>query len=337
MTDAASGPLVAIVTPVYNGAQFLAETMECVQAQTYPNIIHYVLDNASTDATPGIIRHFEGRRIPLFTARNTMTIPMLDNWNAAVRLVDRKASYFRILPADDLIAPRGIEKMVAVGERHPEVGIIGCQESVNGMVLGADLPADRTVFDGRRIVRGSLLNVLHGFPHLHCLYRIPSDGLPRTFYETEFYGTPLLAIDLDAAMRALAEGYYGYVHEPLVTTRLHARSVTATEVSPGYLKLWSELQLIDRWGPKVFDCHCDYLKCRARHLRYYYRHLLLWRWQNNRRLFEQHWDWLTRASAEPTTRNYIRAALEWPFTHTLRRSKQIAAKHHLFSFYREVL
>ena len=60
-------PLVAILTPVYNWASFLAETMACVQAQTYPNLVHIVLDNASTDATPEIINRYSGGRVPILT------------------------------------------------------------------------------------------------------------------------------------------------------------------------------------------------------------------------------------------------------------------------------
>ncbi len=53
----ASQPPVAVVTPVLNGEEFLAETMDSVQAQTYPNLVHIVLDNASTDATAQIVEH----------------------------------------------------------------------------------------------------------------------------------------------------------------------------------------------------------------------------------------------------------------------------------------
>lgn len=321
---AASLPLVAIVTPVYNGANFLAETMECVQAQTYPNIVHLVLDNASTDETPDIIGRFTDRRVPVVVTRNDATLPILDNWNAAVRLVPRTAAYFRVLPHDDLIAPDGIEKMVAVGELNPDVGIMGCQEWANGVVLGRELPRDRTVFDGRGIVRGSLLNAIHGFPHLHCLYRIRPGGLPERFYETEFHGNRLLAVDMDAAMRTLAAGRYGYVHEPLVTTRLHDGSVTSREVAPNHLKMWSELQLIDRWGPVVFDRYDDYLRCRTRHLRFYYRYLLLWRAQRKHQLYERHMTWLRHALAEPTIGLYTAAILEWPAVYATRHLKDAA-------------
>jgi glycosyltransferase involved in cell wall biosynthesis len=332
----APAPVVAIATPVYNGGRYLAETMECVQAQTWPHIIHYILDNASSDNTPQIIASYANRRIPVVVNRNPQTLPMLENWNAVLRLVPPEAAYFRILPADDLIAPDAIEKMVTVGERYPEVSIIGCQEWANNTIHGDGLPSSRAVFDGRAIVRGCLLNVIHGFPHLHCLYRIPLNGLPDPFYDTEYYGTPLLSIDVDAGMRALSQGKYGYVHEPLVTTRKHAESVTSTQVAPNFLKLWSELQLIDRWGPKVFDTHRAYLRCRARHLHFYYRHLMLWRARNDQRLLLQHREWLRLASAEPTFNDYARALLEWPFVRAARQLRKAAVRLRLRPFYYQI-
>jgi cellulose synthase/poly-beta-1,6-N-acetylglucosamine synthase-like glycosyltransferase len=80
-------PLVAVVTPVLNGEEFLTETMESVQALEYPNLVHVILDNASTDDTPAIIERYRARRVPLLTARNARTISMSANWNAAVALV----------------------------------------------------------------------------------------------------------------------------------------------------------------------------------------------------------------------------------------------------------
>lgn len=87
-------PLITIVTPVYNGARYLRETMECVQAQTYPNLVHVVLDNASTDETPQIIESFKGRRVPILTARNFDIIPQQANWEKAIRLTPSGAAYF---------------------------------------------------------------------------------------------------------------------------------------------------------------------------------------------------------------------------------------------------
>ena len=324
MSDADRVPLVAIATPVYNGAEYLADTMACVQAQTYPNLVHCVLDNASTDVTPEIIARFEGGRIPLITARNAVTLPQIDNWNAALGLVPGTVAYFRVLAADDMIAPDCIEKLVALGEQNPRADMIACQERVNTTLRGADLPRDRSVFDGRSIMRASLLKALD-FPYMHCLYRYPPRGIPADFYNTEWNGNKLLCSDVDVAMRVLSESCCAYVHEPLTMTRWPG-SVTAAELIPNRVDLWSIMLLIERWGPVAFDTRAEFLKCRARYLRYYYLHLLLWAAQRKFKILEQHQSWLRGISLQPTMLDYTHAVVEWPFLRLARRFRQIVTR-----------
>ena len=58
----AAPPLrVSVVTPSYNMARFLGETVESVLGQDYPAIEYLVMDGGSTDATVELLRRYEGR------------------------------------------------------------------------------------------------------------------------------------------------------------------------------------------------------------------------------------------------------------------------------------
>ena len=101
-------PEVSVCIPVYNGEQFLAETIRSVLDQTYRDFELVVLDNASTDATGRIARSFGDARVRVETNPTTLFQP--ENWRAAVRLC--RAPLIKLLCADDLLHPRCLEYQV---------------------------------------------------------------------------------------------------------------------------------------------------------------------------------------------------------------------------------
>ena len=54
---------VTVITPVYNGAPFIEETVRSVLEQGYEKLQYIVLDDGSTDGTLDVLRRFEGRII----------------------------------------------------------------------------------------------------------------------------------------------------------------------------------------------------------------------------------------------------------------------------------
>ena len=63
------GPTVSIITPAYNAAAFLSETMASVVAQTWPDFEALIVDDNSSDDTLSIARRWERSdpRIRVFT------------------------------------------------------------------------------------------------------------------------------------------------------------------------------------------------------------------------------------------------------------------------------
>jgi glycosyltransferase involved in cell wall biosynthesis len=309
-------PLVAIVTPVYNGAKYLAETMECVQSQDYSNLIHIVLDNASADATPKIISAYRNSRVPILTTRNKTTIPLVANFNAVVTMVPAEAAYFRLLCADDLMAPNAISRQVEVAERDPQIGIVGCECRV--LICGLSdgynqawsphngLPKDQDIFDGREVIRGDFAGQHWALGGTQVLIRRSKINERPVFYDTMFHAVA----DLEANIRICVNNKFGFVHDELATWRQHGHRHTTAVLQSGYDAL-ERLMLLDRYGRLVWNDR-EYRRFRASWRRYYLRQLLLMRWRDgDKATFKEHMAILKQNKDPASWLDFADALAEW--------------------------
>lgn len=114
-----STPLVSIGLPVYNGENYLEEAIQSILQQTYTNFELIICDNASTDRTSDICKHYSHIDSRITYYRNSENTGAARNFNRTFQL--SKGKYFKWSAHDDLIDPRFLEYAVDVLEKRSDV------------------------------------------------------------------------------------------------------------------------------------------------------------------------------------------------------------------------
>jgi glycosyltransferase involved in cell wall biosynthesis len=299
-------PLVAVVTPVYNGGKFLATAMQSVQAQSYRPLLHVVLDNASSDETSSIIQKFQGLDVPLHTKRNANVLPAARNWSEAVRLVPTEAKYFKLLCADDSMRADAIGRLTEVAERASDVRVVFGVENYNGVPRWSNLPPALSIFESNNIL-ARICSDLADLPYHHAMYRTDLRDAAIDFFDNKMIG-----FDIDAAFRVLfGGGRCGFVHEPIFETIGHAESLTSTWAEKVAAQSLERLTRLERYGPAALS-QTEYRRIAKRELRILYRKLF-WRLVSGKAAIARHdLQLLTELGHKPTLADIVLSVAAWP-------------------------
>lgn len=303
------GPLVAVVTPVYNGAAHLEEAILAVQAQTYRPLVHCIVDNASTDATPEIIARYAQAEIRIITARNPETIPFQANFNAVLKLIPPEAAYFRMLHADDSLPPDAIEAMMETVKAANDVVMVSGAERLNGLDRPHYFPSEAKVFDANNALARALSDEAH-IPCAHALYRVDTIVEGEDFY-------PLHTVECmqEASLRVLSRGgRMGFVHRYNADTRRYEGSGSLIKTLAPKVKanIWEKLIWIERYGPAALS-NSEYARVRTRYLRVFYRRILWWFVTGRGDVAMRDLKRLRARGAAPSPLDFAAAVAVWPF------------------------
>jgi glycosyltransferase involved in cell wall biosynthesis len=215
-------PLVSVVTPVYNGAAYLAECIDSVLRQTYQNWDYTIVDNCSTDETATIALRYATMDSRIRIVKNDVFRRALENHNIALNQISPGSKYCKVVFADDWLFPECIEKMVAVAEAQPSVGIVGAYALQNRWVKWVGLPYPSPCVSGRDLCRQLFLDRLYIFGSASTmLYRA---DLVRS--RTPFFNEGNIHADTEATIAALKTWNFGFVHQVLTYSRQRPGSLS---------------------------------------------------------------------------------------------------------------
>lgn len=118
--------LISIITPTYNRASYLPETIRSALAQTYTNFELIIVDDGSEDDTCSVLEPFlADTRVRYFYLRNQGQSVAR---NAGI--AQSSGGLIAFLDSDDIWQPDKLEKQVAVFEAYPNVDIVHGDEAM---------------------------------------------------------------------------------------------------------------------------------------------------------------------------------------------------------------
>lgn len=111
-------PIVSIVTPSFNMARFIEETISSVLSQDYPHIDYIVEDGGSSDGTMEILRKYEGR----LRYHSRPDRGQADAINRG--FAESRGPVFTFLNADDTYLPGAVGTAVRHMLAHKNAGVV---------------------------------------------------------------------------------------------------------------------------------------------------------------------------------------------------------------------
>jgi glycosyltransferase involved in cell wall biosynthesis len=241
------GRAVTVLTPVYNGGEYLSNCIESVLRQSFQDWDYVIVNNRSTDNTLEIAQQFARADSRIRAITNDTFLSLPSNFNKACSLVPADTRYVKVVCADDWIMPDCLAELVRYADDHPSVGIVGCHQRSGDYVRWRELPADVEFLPGKEACRLALLKGLQ-------IFGAPTAFLYRAdmIREGPFFPNERPHSDTSACFEKLDHWDFGVVHKLLAVERVHSGQISSgiSDVAAGDV---AYLEVVVTYGPRYLD------------------------------------------------------------------------------------
>jgi glycosyltransferase involved in cell wall biosynthesis len=223
-------PLVTVITPAYNRADLVAETIESVLSQDYPSLEYVVLDDGSRDTTLDVVKRY-GDRLRWESHANVGEARTVNRGFAMAR-----GDIVGVVNSDDPLRPGAVRRLVEALQRRPDA-----------VVAYPDWEMIDEHGGRLRTVRTYEFTSYADMVRRHYCLPGPAAFFRRSLVERIGGRDPELRYtgDLDFWFRAGRHGAFVRVPEVLATFRTHSGSATVvqqgTRMAEEHLRLTEKL------------------------------------------------------------------------------------------------
>ena len=238
-------PLVTIIALCHNQAPFVREALDSILSQTYPNLEVWLVDDASTDGSPAILREYAARQP---TWQLLLLPENIGNCRAFNQAFHRSTGDFVIdLATDDVLLPERVARQVAAFQAAaPDVGVVysnaelideagaslGRHHQPDGAGGWRPRPASGWVF--AEVLRRYFISTPTMMMRRACLAQL------RGYDETLAYE------DFDFWVRASREWQFLYLDAVTTRKRKHPRSMSSRAYQPNDPYLISTIRVCEK-------------------------------------------------------------------------------------------
>lgn len=218
--------MVSIIMPVYNGAQFIAEAIDSVLAQTHSNWELIIINDGSTDGSEQVILTYNDERIQYYQQENKGVSAARN-----VGLKSMKGDFFCFLDADDLLPKNSFSSRLEVfnADQHTDFvdGRVEVFDTNSGKIKRTYIPE----FEGNPFEE---LISLSGKCFFGITWMFRNKGLDYQFNDSFTHGEDLLFY-IDYAQ----EGIYKSVDDLIYKCRTGVNSTMSDlkKLEEGYFSL----------------------------------------------------------------------------------------------------